>query len=281
MVKLVRILVVPLVVVLSLLLPAIANAAAPLPSSMASLGDSITRAADVCCWYGDHPAESWATGHNPIDGVTSHYERLEALNPAIAGHAYNDAVTGAKASALSSEVSAALGQRPDYVTILIGANDLCTSSPGTMTPTATFSDEVNAALDALHQSLPDTSIFVSSIPNLYQLRSVLVGNWLARLVWSTAGICQSMLSSSDTEADRQQVVAREAAFNQILSQACDRYAQCRWDGYATYNYHFAAGQISTLDFFHPDLSGQAALADLTWNASGMGVESRSRSVRAM
>ena len=281
MVKALRVLLLPLVIVCAVLVAPAADAATALPNSMASLGDSITRAADACCWYGDHPAESWATGHNPIDGVRSHYERLEALNPSIAGHEYNDAVSGAKASDLAAEVAAALAQKPDYVTLLIGANDLCTSSPATMTSTGTFSDEINAALDALHQSLPGTHIFVSSIPNLYQLRSVLVGNWLARIVWSTAGICQSMLSSSDTGADRQQVVTREAAFNEILSQACDRFAQCRWDGYATYNYRFAADQISTLDFFHPDLSGQAALAQLTWNASGMGAESSTRSFRAM
>src|SRR5665647_2015738 len=91
--------------------------------------------------------------------------------------------------------------------------------------------------------------------------------WVTRYVWSTAGICQSMLASTNTETARQQVVAREAAFNQILSQACALYSQCRWDAYATYNHAFTASQISTLDYFHPSLSGQAALAQVTWNAS--------------
>ena len=127
MVKLVRGLVVPLVVVFSLLVASPAGAQTPLPSSMASLGDSITRAADVCCWYGDHPHESWSTGDNPIDGIHSQYERLQAVNPAISGHAYNDAVSGAKASDLAGEVSRGGGaearlldvadrrQRPVYV----------------------------------------------------------------------------------------------------------------------------------------------------------------------
>jgi lysophospholipase L1-like esterase len=270
MVRLARAMVFPLVVVFSLLVASAAGAQTPLPNSMASLGDSITRAADVCCWYGDHPHESWSTGDNPIDGIHSQYERLKAVNPTISGHAYNDAVSGAKASDLAAEVAAAVAQKPDYVTLLIGANDLCTSSAATMTSTDTFSSQINTALATLHQALPAAHIFVSSIPNLYQLRSVLHGNWLARAVWSTAGICQSMLASSDTEAQRQQVVAREAAFNEILANACDQYSQCRWDGYATYHYAFAADQISKLDFFHPDLSGQKALAELTWNASWWG-----------
>ena len=108
---------------------------------------------------------------------------------------------------------------------------------------------------------------MSSIPNIYQLRSVLQRNWVARFVWASAGICPSMLASTNTEIARQQVVARDAAFNQILSEACGQYTECRWDGNSTYNYQFSASQISTLDYFHPGLSGQAALAQLTWKAS--------------
>ena len=40
----------------------VAQAAPPAPSSMAAIGDSMTRAADACCWYGDHPSNSWSTG---------------------------------------------------------------------------------------------------------------------------------------------------------------------------------------------------------------------------
>jgi hypothetical protein len=60
---------------------------------------------------------------------------------------------------------------------------------------------------------------------------------------------------------------RERAFNQVLAQVCAGYARCRWDDGAVYNYRFSASQVSTLDFFHPSLSGQAALARVTWGAS--------------
>jgi hypothetical protein len=62
-------------------------------------------------------------------------------------------------------------------------------------------------------------------------------------------------------------VAREQAFNQILADFCAQYTRCRWDGGAVYNYQFSASQVSSLDFFHPSLSGQAALARVTWAAS--------------
>jgi hypothetical protein len=96
---------------------------------------------------------------------------------------------------------------------------------------------------------------------------VLHTNSLARWVWATAKICQSMLAATNTDTQRQQVVAREQAFNQILAQECAKYSRCRWDGGAVYNYRFSASQVSTLDFFHPSLSGQAALARVTWGTS--------------
>jgi lysophospholipase L1-like esterase len=251
-----------------LLAPVSAAAAPALPNSMAALGDSITRAYDVCCSYRDHPGQSWSTGGTWYDGITSHYERIKRHNSTIVGHAYNHAVTGAKMSAAPAQASAAAAQHVAYVTVLLGANDLCTSSPSTMTSTDAFAARFREAMATLNQQLPQARIFVSSIPDLYQLWKVLHTNRLARTVWATAGICPSMLGAARTEAERQQVVARETAFNAILSDTCRQYGnRCRWDGGATYNYKFAASQVSILDFFHPDLDGQAALARATWAAS--------------
>jgi hypothetical protein len=121
---------------------------------------------------------------------------------------------------------------------------------------------------SLKQRLPQARIFVSSIPDIYQLWKVLHTNRVARAVWATAHICPSMLGATRTEAERQQVVARQVAFNQILADTCHQYGtNCRWDGGATYDYKFSASQVSVLDFFHPDLDGQAALARVTWATS--------------
>jgi lysophospholipase L1-like esterase len=239
----------------------------PLPSSMAALGDSITRAYDVCCFYGDHSGQSWSTGYTSYDGISSHYERIKQVKPAIVGHAFNDAVSGAKMSAAPNQAATAVTQGAQYVTILLGANDLCTSSPSTMTSTDMFRTQFEQAMATLTTGLPSAHVFVSSIPDIYQLWQVLHGNWLARTVWANFHICQSLLGATRTEAERQQVVARELAFNQILADTCTKYARCRWDGGAVYNYKFSASQVSSLDYFHPSLSGQAALASVTWAAS--------------
>jgi lysophospholipase L1-like esterase len=254
--------------IVGLVAPVSAAAAPALPNSMAALGDSLTRAYDVCCSYRDHPGQSWSTGGTWYDGISSHYERIKRRNSAISGHAYKASVQEKRVVAPHPRASAAAAQHAAYVTVLLGANDLCTSSPATMTSTDTFRAQFRQAMAVLKQRLPQARIFVSSIPDIYQLWKVLHTNRVARTVWATAHICPSMLGATRTEAERQQVVARQVAFNQILADTCHQYgANCRWDGGATYDYKFSASQVSVLDFFHPDLDGQAALARVSWAAS--------------
>jgi lysophospholipase L1-like esterase len=248
-----------------------ASASPPLPSSIAGIGDSITRATDVCCWYGDHPAQSWSTGGGLFDGIRSHYERLLARNWGIYGHNYNDARAGAKMIDAEGQAQAAVAQHAAYVTILMGANDVCTSSPSTMTSVADFTAQFTATMNTLAAGLPTGShVFVSSIPNIYKLWQLLHGNNAAQFVWWAAQICQSMLSPYNTEQVRQFVLAREQAFNQVLAGVCSHYAMCRFDDGAVFSYQFRARQVSTLDYFHPSLSGQATLAGLTWRRSWWG-----------
>jgi lysophospholipase L1-like esterase len=168
---------------------------------------------------------------------------------------------------IGAQVQQAASQTAQYVTVLIGANDVCTSSISTMTPAATFKSQFAAAMRTLHDQLPRTPVFVSSIPNIYQLWSVLRGNPIAELVWYGAKICQSMLSPFNSQADRQIVLARVKDDNAALASVCKGYANCRWDNDATFYYQFTAGQVSSLDYFHPNLRGQAALAAETWKAS--------------
>ena len=258
----------PAVVVAVLAAASTATAMPSPPSSIASIGDSITRATDVCCWYGDHPRHSWSTGGAPFDGIRSHYERIRALNPAASGRNYNDARAGARMRDAPAQAQTAVAQQAEYVTILLGANDVCTSSRSTMTAVSDFRAQFEATMEALASGLPAGShVFVSSIPNVYRLWELFRGNPIARLVWSAARICWSMLAPTNTEEDRQAVLARERAFNGVLAEVCGRYAICRFDGYAVFDYRFTASQVSKLDYFHPSLAGQAALASVTWEAS--------------
>ena len=240
----------------------------PLPSSIAAIGDSISVAVDDCCSYGAHPQDSWSTGGGyPSNGVYSHYQRILAINPSISGHAYNDAVSGAKVADTNSQAHAAVAQQAQYVTILVGADDVCTGSISSMTSASNFQSAFQSTMSTLESGLPPGAhIFVSSIPNIYGLWSALHGNPTAQAVWSL-GICQSMLSAANTETQRQQVLTQEEADNSVLSQVCGQYANCKWDRYATFDYNFTPTDVSTLDYFHPSQTGQGTLAALTWNAS--------------
>jgi lysophospholipase L1-like esterase len=245
-----------------------ASAAPPLPSRMAAIGDSMTQAADVCCWYGDHPANSWSTGSAGWDGVLSHYERILASNPGIGGNNFNDSVSGARMDDGPGQALRAVGQRARYVTILLGANDVCTSSLESMTPVDAFRTQYQETLRILFEGLPRRAVvFVASIPDIHQLWQLYHGDFAAELVWDVANICQSLLSPARTDADRQLVRDRNIAFNQVLAEECATYTRCRFDGNAVFNYPFTRADVSKLDYFHPSLTGQAHLASVTWQAS--------------
>lgn len=251
---------------------AVPGAGAP-PNSMASLGDSITQAFNACGWYSNCRSESWSTGWTTA--INSQYNRIKAVNPAITAHNINDSVTGAKAANLNSQAQVAVSQQVEYVTILIGANDACTSSEATMTSAATYRAQIDAALATLKAGVPNARVFIASIPDVKRLWAINRSNWAALSAWSGFGICQSMLANatSNSTADsarRDRVRQRVIDFNTQLAQACAGYGTtCRYDGGVVFNYQFTSGQVSGWDYFHPSKSGQTTLAAITY-AAGFG-----------
>src|SRR5215212_3797224 len=164
------------------------------PNAIASTGDSITRAFNTGTFpFTDAPANSWSTGSN--NTVLPHYLRILAAHPAINGHTYNDAVSGAVMADLAGQVATVNGQGVDYITILLGANDACTSTEAGMTPVATFQAQFQAALAALSAGSPSARMFVLSVPDIYNLWNILHNDSSARSTWALFGICQSMLAN--------------------------------------------------------------------------------------
>src|SRR5204863_2450269 len=163
-----------------------------LPNSMAALGDSITAGVGACLSLLGCPRDSWATGDGTL--VNSHYKRILAANPAIQGHATNLAIPGATVADLPDQVTRAVGLRPDYVTILIGANDACRASIGDMTSKAAFQKAFAAALTALKAGLPATRVLVVSIPDIYQVWQAAHTRHAAQQVWAL-GVCPSLLAN--------------------------------------------------------------------------------------
>lgn len=251
-----------------------ASAQGAYPNSIASTGDSITRAFNTCWFpYVDCPSASWSTGTSSY----SQYRRIQSVNPAISGRSYNQAVTGADMGDLYAQVQGVISRRAEYVTILMGANDVCASSEGGMTDVNVFRDQFNAAMASLTAALPTSRVFVSSIPDIYQLFSLYRYDLGANSVWAIAGICQSMLAwpfsnLSGDVARRARVRQRNIDYNTQLAQVCATYTLCRFDNNATFNTAFARSDITTRDYFHPSVNGQAKLAAVTWSQAAVFIQ---------
>jgi lysophospholipase L1-like esterase len=255
------------VVAILFVAPATAQASPAAPGVMASTGDSITRGFDATlfgCFLADCPADSWATGSATT--VSSQYRRLVAVDPAVSGHNLNYARTGAKMNELDGQMRSAAAAGAEYVTVLMGANDLCGS---TLTSTADFTGQFQTALaDFFAQAPPGARVYVSSIPNLQYLYDLFKSSSTATSRWRTFGICPPVLGSSATPASRAAVAARETEFNSALASGCQAWGpRCRWDGGTTFGYQFAKSDVSTVDYFHPSVSGQATLARISWAQS--------------
>jgi lysophospholipase L1-like esterase len=241
------------------------------PNSMAATGDSITRAYNTGTLpFSDLPDNSWSTGTRT--SVGSHYSRISTAEPAILGRNYNQAVTGAKMAGLWTQVQQVNDRDVAYVTILIGANDLCTRTVAGMTSVADFRAQFERAMATLSAGSPRARIYVVSIPDVYRLWVILKDNLLARFVWRTFDVCQSLLERPrSTDASdvirRTTVRERNIEFNVQLAEVCALYIHCRFDQSAVFSDPFQPEDVSRRDYFHPSLRGQRRLARVTWSTN--------------
>ncbi len=239
----------------------------PPPVSLASTGDSIARGFDACGLLSDCPGMSYATGNDPSSA--SMYRRLLPSSPGLAGHQYNNAEVGARASELLWQMSLAVAQKADVVTVMIGANDVCASSLDKMTPALEFRSQIATAFAYFFSHRPTAKMVVSSIPNVYRVWEVAHNNAQARAVWEAVGLCRTMLAHPASTARNDQlrrvfVALQIDKLNQYLQTTCEAYRNCKWDGGAVTRYPFTLSQLSTWDYFHPNAAGQRVLADIAW-----------------
>ncbi|MFJ3302076.1 SGNH/GDSL hydrolase family protein [Streptomyces sp. NPDC086549] len=235
------------------------------PSSIAAVGDSITRGFDACTVLSDCPEVSWATGTSTQ--VDSLAVRLLGRTKA-AENSWNYAVTGARMADLPGQMAHAVARRPQLVTVMAGANDACRATASAMTPVDDFRAQFEEAMSTLREALPKAQVYVASVPNLKRLWSQGRTNPLGKQVWKL-GICPSMLSDADDLAAaatlrRDRVQQRVEAYNKVLEEVCAKDRRCRFDGGAVFDYEFGTDQLSHWDWFHPSTDGQARLAAIAY-----------------
>ncbi|MEV5434569.1 SGNH/GDSL hydrolase family protein [Streptomyces sp. NPDC052682] len=235
------------------------------PSSVAAVGDSITTGFDACSVLSDCPEVSWATGSSKeVDSLA-----VRLLGRAgAAGRSWNYAVSGARMADLPGQMARAVTRRPQLVTVMVGANDACRDTTAQMTSVDAFRADFQEALRTLRAALPETQVYVASVPNLKRLWSQGRTNPLGKQVWKL-GICPSMLGDADAldaaaTLRRDTVHRRVEDYNRVLGEVCAKDRRCRYDGGAVYAYRFGTGQLSQWDWFHPSVNGQARLAEIAY-----------------
>jgi lysophospholipase L1-like esterase len=240
---------------------------------MDALGGSFTRGFNTDCpdaWI-DCPDNSWATGSNPA--VDSVYLRLLVLNPSLRGNNANDAESGSTMADLADQAARAVQQASDLVMIATGTNDACGGRTGTMTDISVFRDQFTDAMNVLAAGLPGARVHVVSIPDIYQRWETFHTIPAAVKAWRSVPFCPTLLThpTANAPADverRAAVRARVLDFNAVLAEVCARYPHCTTDGGAAFRARVTAAEFSTNDYWHPSITGQAALAKRIWDTLG-------------
>jgi lysophospholipase L1-like esterase len=266
-------------------IPSLAPSAAPvpLPALLGAIGDSYSQAWSVSPAYlYDHPQFSWVVGTAKSDGVTSVLERLRALggSPAVV-----DAATSGKkmddAARQADLVVAASKKLPAgataYVTFELGTNDLC-ASPDAMTAPATFNSQLQAAMTTLRAGLPAGSrILLLAVPDFGHFRTITQADATARATLAQSknlNRCAPYLGRYSAAA-MTKANSYLALYDAGLKAVCDSInategvlgrLHCTYNQSGLAESDFTIKDLSTVDYFHPSLTGQARMAAAAWQA---------------
>ena len=250
--------------------PSVATTLAPAGpvTRIAVMGDSLSRGFNACAHVGDCPEASWAGGTDPrVDSLA------ERVGDAVGGPVSVRSVarSGSTAADLPRQAALAIDARPDLITLLSGANDVCRATVDEMTPTAEYVQHVSDALQRIAILSPGTVVLVASVPDVTALLPAAADDPTARFVWSRLGGCATVLADPLSTAPaavarRQAVRDRIEEYDAALERLCTALPRCVTDGGALHGYRPRLDQLSALDSFHPSIAGLRELARLEWNA---------------
>ena len=226
-----------------------------------ALGDSISTAFNAEA-PDDNLAYSWATGSATDGRLKSHWQRLQLALPHAKVEALNLAFHGARATDLSAQLQRLEGRRPDYVTLLIGANDLMQwlMLSDVNSVLLSFKANVERCLQLLIEKNPRVMIVLSSIPDQarvleLRLKQANLPDQFSRLLAAQPQMLEPL---------RRQYHNRWERANAALAAVASAHpAQVRFVAKTT-KFLFEAEHLSALDSYHPSILGQQLLADLTW-----------------
>ena len=228
----------------------------------ASIGDSITAAMDA-----ERPLANreinWSTGTRNADKVNSHALRIRALMPDKKVATRNFAISGSKSPDVVRQASLLARSRPDYVTVLVGANDVCAWDEDHLEQLERYERDIRKILNTLVDSNKDVKILVSAIPNMPLLRDLGAANG-CQATWNRFKICPALLGARRTDEERAGFARRWEDANTVLERVSAEFPQNVRFANSASQPVFNMGHVSKIDCFHPNVNGQDFLAAMTW-----------------
>jgi lysophospholipase L1-like esterase len=270
-------------------IPAPSKPTRQLPLRLYSIGDSITTGFDSY-FIGDNPAVSWVNGFHGfleqllgIPDISSHNQRITDVYGSSGRTNVMEAQNGARWDDAFGQAQGVVAEQPTYVTIALGGNDVCRNSIGDLPSVPEIEGHVTSTLDFLDANLPGgATVAVVSIPDVKNLHDVaLAEKGLlgidCQLIWATTVLgfpCGSMLSPTNSEADRLFVQSMNFAYNDAIHNAVIARNATSQRVY----YHFidveavpfGGDDISSIDCFHPSADGQERISEEVWNQGPFG-----------
>jgi lysophospholipase L1-like esterase len=226
---------------------------------MGAIGDSITAGFNARR-FGDNRELGWATGDE--GDVLSHLLRLRAQGSDV--QAFNDAIAGSKVDDLHRQITRNLRHPVDYVTVTIGANDVCTWPDDYGGQLAEFETTLDTEISRIVETRPNVKIMLPPIPDIYNLWAVASSHDGCYGRWQLFNICQPLLGRDRTDAERAAFRTRWELANAAITRVAEAHSDHVLHDPELAHTAFTWEHISPLDCFHPNVLGQNLLSERAW-----------------
>ena len=224
-----------------------------------TIGDSISTGFNSRN-IGDNRDLNWGTGVAPE--IDSHLKKMKTMGFIV--HGYNNAKAGAKINDFKVQIDSVISNKADYVTITLGANDLCSWPANHQNQLEDFKQKFESELKRAIQLSPGIRFIISPVPNLFNLWEISRHQNQCQHRWDLFNICSPLLSSKRTLEERYAFTRRWEDLNNTLKEISSKFRDQVLFAEDVVDTTFAIDHISAIDCFHPSLAGQNLLANITW-----------------
>ena len=223
-----------------------------------ALGDSMTAGLNADAPF-DQRHRNWSDGLE----INSHAVRL-AKKFGVEVISKNVSVSGSRIENLASQTAKLLedNYKPDYVTILIGANNICDGDLRVEGLSSLGKNLLSESIQSLIRANENVKIIVGAIPKIDFLYELLHEDATCQENWRAFNVCDKLLRS--TKFQREKGVVRWNAYNEMQKEVSAMYPKNVKFTSKISEEIFGVEDISRIDCFHPNMAGQGKIAETTW-----------------